>query len=148
MPSHQSWPRGLKAVFCLVVFGLVVGIGQTLYWLLVTHEFFPRLTVQGGYAALALVLAIACVALGTLGHRRAFAITSLVTAALHIGVTAFFDLDILRMWLPDILAGRWQSLLSWDVNSWVYAWNSIGIAINAFVCYYLLRYEVRFFGSA
>ena len=142
MPSRQSWPRGLKIVFWLAALGLVVGIGQTLYWAFVTQEFFPQLTIQGGYAALALLLTTTCVALGAVGRRRAFAVTSLVTAVFHIGVTAFFNLDIFRLWLPGIVAGRWQ----WDVNSWIYAWNSSGIAVNALVCYYLLRYEFRFFG--
>jgi hypothetical protein len=146
MPSRQSWPRGLKALFWLAVIGLLVGIGQTVYWAVVTQEFFPQLTIQGGYAALALLLTVACVAFGALGYRRPFAVTSLVTAVFHIGVTAFFNLDIFRLWLPDIVAGRWQPLLSWEVNSWIYVWNSFEIAVNALVCYYLLRYEFRFFG--
>jgi hypothetical protein len=120
-------------------------MGQTLYWLLVSHEFFPHLTLQGAYAALALVLAIACVLIGALGYRRAFAITSLVTAAFHICVAAYFNVDMFRLWLPDVFSGRLQFGDFLNVNGRIYTWNSIGIAVNALVCYYLLRYEIRLF---
>jgi hypothetical protein len=143
MPSRQTWPRGLKIIFWLGVAGLVVGTGQTLYWLLVTGEFFPQLTFQGVYAAFALLLATICVLFGTLGLRRAFAITSLATAAFHIGVTAYVSLEIFRIWLPDILARQFQSFLSWSVSDWTYAWNSFEVAIDCVICFYLIRYEIR-----
>jgi hypothetical protein len=146
MPARDSWPRGLKALFWLAVIGLIFGSVQTVYWAVVTHEFFPQITIQGGYAALALLLAASCVAFGTLGHRRAFAVISLLTAVFNICVAAFFNLDILRFWLPDIIAVSWQALLSWDINIWIYGWNSFEIAVYALICYYLLRYEFRFFG--
>ena len=53
MPQRRTWPKGLRVIFWSCVLGFVIGIGQTLYWLLVTHEFFPELTIQGAYAGIA-----------------------------------------------------------------------------------------------
>ena len=148
MPSRSTWPRGLKLLYWLTVLGLVIGVGQTFYWMFVTREFFPNLTIQGGYVALAWVLGVACVSLGTLGYRRAFSVTLLASAVVDIAFTAFFSLQIFEVWLPDILVGRWQSLLSEGVNRWIYVWNSFCISVNALISYYLLRFEFRLFDSS
>jgi hypothetical protein len=146
MPSRHSWPRGLKVLFYLTALELVVGVSQTSYWVFITNEFFPQLTIQGGYAASVLLLSVTSVAMGGLGYRRAFAVTSLVTAAINVGFTNFFNLQILSISLPDILAGRWQPLFLWEGYTPTYAWNSFVISVNALVCYYLLRFEFRLFG--
>jgi hypothetical protein len=143
--ESNSWPRGLRAIFWFAVIGLAVGVAQTLHWILVTNEFFPQPTLQGAYAASALVLGTTGVILGVLGCRRAFAILAFVTCAFHIAVTAYFNLQIVTLWLPDVLAS-WNIVQPWNGNSWIYVWNCFEITINGFVCYYLLRHEFRVLG--
>jgi hypothetical protein len=144
--SQQSWPRGLRIIFWLTVLGLFLGAGQTAYWLIVTHEFYPGLTVQGAYAAVALALTITCVLLGAVGRRRAFATVCLIIALVHIAVTVYFSWDIFRTSMAEISEGRWQFLQAWDANSSTYVWNSMAIGSNAVICYYLVRNEFRWFG--
>jgi hypothetical protein len=144
MPHRRTWPKGLRVIFWFCILGFAIGIGQTLYWLLVTHEFFPELTIQGGYAAIAFVLTVICVVAGALSYRCAFAIASFITAAFHLGTTLYFNFGIFSMMFQDMLGGRWQFLYQPNATMWIYTWNWICILGNGAICYYLARYEFRF----
>jgi apolipoprotein N-acyltransferase len=147
MPHRRTWPRGLRAIYWFSVAGLTVGVAQIFYWLFVNQEFFPRLTLQGGYAIAALALGAFCVIAGALGRRRAFAVSALIATAFHLCVLGYFSFETLRYWLPDVVAGRSSLLQDWQAYAGVNAWNSFVALGNVLVAYYLLRHEFRFFGA-
>jgi hypothetical protein len=60
---------------------------------------------------------------------------------LHIVVTGYFNLGILVSGTPQGVAGQIVAPGAWDVDMLVFFWNWAAIAINAAVCYYVLRYE-------
>jgi hypothetical protein len=140
---RRTWPKGLRLIFWAAVISLPLSIGQMIYWAFVTHEFFPELTMQGGYALIAFALGMAGLVAGVLSKRRLFVLLAFVTAAVHIGFTAYFNLDLFGMLLQDLLAGRWRLLSGWDMNTWIYHWNCLTITVNAAICAYLVRYEFR-----
>ena len=145
MPHRRSWPRGLRAIYWFAVAGFIVGIAQFFYWLLVTDEFFPHLTLQGGYAVASLILGSFVVVVGTLSRRRLFAVSALIATAFHLCMLSYFSFDILRYLFPDVAAG-WSSLMPYlRAFAGVAAWNSFAVLGHVLVAYYLLRHEFRFF---
>jgi hypothetical protein len=146
LPHRRTWPLGLRMIFWFAVAGLIVGVAQMFYWLFVTHEFFPRLTFQGGYAIGSLLLGTLVVVVGALGRRRAFAASALSATAFHLCMLCYFRFDMLQYSLPDIVAGRSSALSYLRAFAGVVAWNSFAALGHALVAYYLLRHEFRFFG--
>jgi hypothetical protein len=144
-PHRRTWPKGLRVIFWLGVVGFGGSTGQLIYWILVTSEFFPEVTVQGGYAVIGYALALITVSAGVLSCRRVFTVGALITAVFHLGATIYFNYQILDGWLPEMIAGRWQFLYEWNATTWVYTWNWICIIWNGAVAYYLAGHEFRVF---
>jgi hypothetical protein len=145
MPHRSTWPRGLRVIYWFAVAGLIVGIAQLFYWIFVTHEFFPQLTLQGGYAIASLVVGTFCVIVGALSRRRAFALSALIATAFHLCMLGYFTFDMVRSWLPDLVAGRSSLVQDWRAYAGLSAWNSFAVLGHVLVAYYLLRHEFRFF---
>jgi len=92
----------------------------------------------------AFIAHVLCVVAGAFGLRNIFVVSSLVTAALHVWATVYFNLGIFVERLQDILAGQWRLFWTWDTITWIYYWNWICIVVNGAVLYYLIRYEFKF----
>lgn len=145
--SRRTWPRGLRIIYWLSVSGLVVGIAQIFFWSMTYPKFFRHLTFQGIYAALAFALGLACVIIGALGHRRAFAHTVLFVTGFHLSALGYISFQFWAPVLPGVVSGRVDIFEEWEKNAPTHCWNSLAVLAHILVGYYLLRFEFDWFRS-
>ena len=142
-PSRRAWPLGMRLLYWVAAAGLVAGLLQSAYWAFSGERLFDRPVVQAVYATVGLLLIAACVIAGTAADRRAFGLWGLATAAFHLCVTCWFNFEMAVAADASPLAPLrvWDR---WDANTGYFCWNWMVIAIDASICYYLLRYEIRY----
>ena len=133
----------MRLLYWLACAALVLGLLQAAYWVFSEERLFDRPVVQAVYMTVGLLLTTACVVTGTAAGRRAFGLWGLATAAFHLCVTCWFNFEMALAADANVLAPLriWDR---WDVNTWYFCWNWMVIAVDASICYYLLRHEALF----
>lgn len=139
--DHAPWPLGLRALCVLCCLSVLIGAMQIAAVATVAREQWGGSPVQSAYWIAAWLLAVTAVVAAALSYRTTFGFACLIGATLHIVVTSYFNLGILISGTPQGVAAQIGSPVAWNLDTLVFFWNWAAIAINAAVCYYVLRYE-------
>ena len=133
--AEPPWPRGLRVLFVLCFVSVLTGGAEIASLATIARDWFGRPGLQAAYWVIGWVLAVAALAAGALGRRRAFGVLCLAACSLNVVMSSYFNLTITADMLRSGAAGAWNG------NTLIYFWNWIAIGFNAAVCAYLLRYE-------
>ena len=146
--SRRTWPIGLRVVFWVMVVGTLIATYQLAWLTFFSHEPSPDKAVYGVYSVTIGTLDLACICLGFLARRRAFALTALAACLIDVVTACYFNVEFVsEMWQAGF--SGIVSILSWpDSETWGYHWNGMCLITNVAILCYLLRYEIRRHKSA
>ncbi len=138
--KRSSWPAGLRFIYWLALFSILLGIPQLFYWIVFGVEYPCRRGFQLYYTSTLLLLIIVMFGLGTLGKRRAFVLFALSISAINIFSTAFFLLQGFRDGIVQFQ--------QFGIGSWLHSfalhigWNTICIVTSGIIIWYVCHIEI------
>jgi len=140
----SEWPQPLRIIVYYVIFGLIVGLFQTTYWIFISNQFYPILKLQGFYNSILCIMLAMLIYYALKGMRKMFTAIALLTFAINSFVTLYFlSVAFIKIAIslvtPSTRIGTWIEILGLYLG-----WNFICFFISMLILYYLIKNEINF----
>ena len=137
--AASQWSNRLKVIALIFMLALLVEFGQMLYWVFVSNQFYPKVTLQGIFTLGGLLMHGFLICCLMQGKKRAFIVFSLVCCVADSAILNYF------IWRSFFAIS--DNVIFWLLFSKKYyiRWNSLLLLLNIAIVYQLLRYETKLF---